>query len=357
MHNSCCNEEPLDRVPALTWEETHLGKVRLRSSLTNCGLPVFTGRPGSLVPTEMVSVCLLAPRRLRTDMKDRQRSADAEKQSDRIHWRNIDFNSLTDGPWVTWQFGQWYRSISAALSSSTPTQLQGKHSQVSQTQSADRTAETCRTYAQNNRHDMLISYHHILIHHTKHYLDDTTWDQNILPPMEPVLTDVTLNHEACHIVRQATQAVHRHRRHIVWWSNCFLDCRCLGVLGGVLVRVLAFRFLVETRPVRFTWKPVEVQGRRISLKAWWYCNRHGKLISGRWHGCTQPNISSNKLRDSVVVHNLTRPSILEQDTERHTASMSVWSVVIATRLLRGASATSEWMVMNGWKSLSLLLVV
>lgn len=42
--------------------------------------------------------------------------------------------------------------------------------------------------------------------------------RDILPSMKPVLTDVTLDHEACHIVRQTTQAVHRHRCHIqcVW---------------------------------------------------------------------------------------------------------------------------------------------
>ena len=31
--------------------------------------------------------------------------------------------------------------------------------------------------------------------------------------MEPVLTNVTLDHEACHIIWQATQAVHWHRCH------------------------------------------------------------------------------------------------------------------------------------------------
>lgn len=31
--------------------------------------------------------------------------------------------------------------------------------------------------------------------------------------MEPVLTDVTLNHEAGHIIWQATQAVHRYGCH------------------------------------------------------------------------------------------------------------------------------------------------
>ncbi len=52
-------------------EETYFGKVRLRSSLTNCGLPVLTGRLGSLVPAAP-SDCLLPPRRLRTKEKERQ---------------------------------------------------------------------------------------------------------------------------------------------------------------------------------------------------------------------------------------------------------------------------------------------
>lgn len=40
--------------------------------------------------------------------------------------------SLTDGPCVTWQLGQWYKSISAALSSSTSTQLHKKKTSVKQ---------------------------------------------------------------------------------------------------------------------------------------------------------------------------------------------------------------------------------
>lgn len=36
-----------------TLGETYFGKVRLRSSLTNCGLPVLTGRAGSLAPTAL----------------------------------------------------------------------------------------------------------------------------------------------------------------------------------------------------------------------------------------------------------------------------------------------------------------
>ena len=44
----------------------YLGKVRLRSSLTNCGVPVFAGRVGSLPATAPPSACLFPPRRLRT---------------------------------------------------------------------------------------------------------------------------------------------------------------------------------------------------------------------------------------------------------------------------------------------------
>lgn len=40
-----------------------------------------------------------------------------------------------------------------------------------------------------------------------------TKKNNRLPSMEPVLTDVTLNHEASHIIWQATQAVHRYGCH------------------------------------------------------------------------------------------------------------------------------------------------
>lgn len=42
--------------------------------------------------------------------------------------------------------------------------------------------------------------------------------------MEPVLTNVTLDHEACHIVWQATQAVHWHRCHterVCVWELAF----------------------------------------------------------------------------------------------------------------------------------------
>lgn len=46
--------------------EVYFGKVRLRNSLTNCGLPVFTGRLGSLAAAAPPSVCLFPPRRLRT---------------------------------------------------------------------------------------------------------------------------------------------------------------------------------------------------------------------------------------------------------------------------------------------------
>lgn len=48
------------------------------------------------------------------------------------------------------------------------------------------------------------------------------------PSMEPVLTNVTLDHEACHIIWKATQAVDWHRCHGVqtnlWylrWQNVF----------------------------------------------------------------------------------------------------------------------------------------
>lgn len=49
------------------WTQTYLGKVRLRSSLTNWELPVLTGRLGSLPAVVAASVCLLPPRRLRTE--------------------------------------------------------------------------------------------------------------------------------------------------------------------------------------------------------------------------------------------------------------------------------------------------
>lgn len=87
-------------------EETYFGKVRLRSSLTNCGLPVLTGRLGSLAPAAAPSVCLLPPRRLRTEKK-----GDTEKKYQQLHYyikvNQRDHNNLrkvyllTDGPWVT----------------------------------------------------------------------------------------------------------------------------------------------------------------------------------------------------------------------------------------------------------------
>lgn len=48
--------------------------------------------------------------------------------------------------------------------------------------------------------------------------------ENDLPSMKPVLTNVTFDHEACHIVWQATQAVHWHWCHILcvyWLVNSF----------------------------------------------------------------------------------------------------------------------------------------
>lgn len=35
-----------------------------------------------------------------------------------------------------------------------------------------------------------------------------------LPAMKPVLAHVTLNHEAGHIIRQPTEAIHRYRGHL-----------------------------------------------------------------------------------------------------------------------------------------------
>lgn len=89
---------------------------------------------------------------------------------------------LTEGPCVTWQLGQWYRSISAALSSSTPTQLHEKK----------------KLHLQTNIIYIMISYN----------LQKAT-----SPAMKPVLTNITLNHEPGDIVRETAQAVNRNRCH------------------------------------------------------------------------------------------------------------------------------------------------
>lgn len=131
----------------------YFGNVRLRSSLTNCGLPVLTGRLGSLTPAALWSVvCLFPPRRFRTvnNKRDAWRIRHRViKNMNKTQWGLLEKDLLTDGPWVTWQFGQWYKSISVALSSSTPTQL---HRNI-HTQHTDDVAElkglTANTYTCN----------------------------------------------------------------------------------------------------------------------------------------------------------------------------------------------------------------
>lgn len=58
--------------------------------------------------------------------------------------------------------------------------------------------------------------------------------ENDLPSMEPVLTDVTLNHESCHIIWQATQAVHWHRCH-------FNVCVCKLAVFNVKMSKMYFK--------------------------------------------------------------------------------------------------------------------
>lgn len=97
---------------------------------------------------------------------------------------------LTEGPCVTWQLGQWYRSISAALSSSTPTQLHKKKNPI------------CKQITSYIYHkgDFNLAFNYNLQNATS-------------PAMKPVLTNITLNHEPGDIVRETAQAVNRNRCH------------------------------------------------------------------------------------------------------------------------------------------------
>ncbi len=76
LENVMCTKAVCELMQIKDWSfifcTTYFGKVRLRSSLTNCGLPVLTGRLGSLAPAIPPSVCLLLPRRLRTEKNEGQ---------------------------------------------------------------------------------------------------------------------------------------------------------------------------------------------------------------------------------------------------------------------------------------------